>query len=98
MTIIHLYKSDKPAKKYKVVIDGKTVYFGAAGYSDYTIHKDPERKARYISRHKNNENWKKSGMATPGFWSRWLLWGEPTIGASIKAIQEKFGVKIIRKR
>lgn len=96
--IIHLYKSDKPLKKYKVVIDGKTVYFGAAGYQDYTIHKDPDRKARYINRHKNNENWKKSGITTPGFWSRWLLWGEPTIGASIKAIQDKFGVKIIRKR
>ncbi len=32
------------------------VYFGAAGYPDFTIHKDEERKSRYIKRH-NNEKW-----------------------------------------
>ena len=36
---------------------GKHIYFGAAGMSDFTKHKDEDRKNRYIDRHKNNEDW-----------------------------------------
>jgi hypothetical protein len=33
------YKSDKPNKKYYIITnDNKKVYFGAAGYSDFTVH------------------------------------------------------------
>ena len=95
---IYLYKSPRKDKKWMVIVDGKKVHFGAEGYSDYTKHKDPERKARYISRHKANENWKKSGIKTAGFWSRWLIWGEPTLKDSIKDIERRFNVKIVRKR
>jgi hypothetical protein len=98
MNVIYLAKSDRSGKKYMVDVDGKVVHFGADGYEDYTKHKDPERKNRYITRHKANENWNKSGIKTAGFWSRWLLWGEPTLSASIKAIENKFNVKIVRKR
>ena len=98
MNTIYLAKSDRDGKKYMVDVDGKVVHFGAEGYEDYTIHKDPERKKRYITRHKEKENWTKSGIKTAGFWSRWLLWGEPTISASIKAIENKFNIKIVRKR
>ena len=35
----------------------KKVYSGQAGASDFTIHKDEERKQRYINRHTNNEIW-----------------------------------------
>ncbi len=55
----------------------KNKYFGAAGYSDFTIHKDEERKLRYIKRH-NNENWTKSGIDTAGWWSLKYLWSYPT--------------------
>ena len=81
-----------------VRVGGKTIHFGFKGMSDYTIHKDPERKQRYIARHsQSNEDWSKSGIDTAGFWSRWLLWGEPTLGQSIKKIENKFGVKIVRR-
>jgi hypothetical protein len=40
-------------KYYIITNDNKIVYFGAAGYSDFTIHKDEARKQRYIDRHKN---------------------------------------------
>ncbi len=33
----------------------KTINFGAKGMSDYTIHKDPERKQRYIERHQKEQ-------------------------------------------
>ena len=80
-----------------VKVKNKTVHFGAKGMSDYTIHKDLERKQRYIDRHRANEDWTKSGITTAGFWSRWLLWGEPTLRESIQKIEDKFGVKIIRR-
>ena len=38
-------KSDKTDKKNMAVIDNKkTIHFGDSRYSDYTKHKDPERK------------------------------------------------------
>jgi len=95
---VYLYKSPKKDKKWAVKIDNKTIHFGGAGYSDYTKHKDSDRKSRYINRHKANENWGKSGIDTAGFWSRWLLWGEPTLTDSIKEIERKFNIKIIKKR
>ncbi len=45
------------------------MYFGASGYSDFTIHKDEARKQIYVNRHKNNETSSKSGIDTAGFWS-----------------------------
>ena len=96
-----LSKSYKNLNKYMVSINkgdkSKTIHFGAKGYSDYTIHKDPDRMKRYISRHKNKENWTKSGIETKGFWSRWLLWSENNINKAIKNIQNKFNIKIKNK-
>lgn len=91
-TIVELRKSTKAGKKYMVRIDGKTVHFGAKGMSDYTKHKDKERKQRYENRHKRNENWKKSGIKTAGFWSKWLLWNKPSITASKRDISKRFNV------
>jgi len=96
-TIAYLRKSNKPDKKYMVTIDNKTIHFGAAGMSDYTKHKDPERRKRYLARHRKRENWGKSGIKTAGFWSAHLLWGKPTISASIKDIEKRFNVKIVRR-
>jgi hypothetical protein len=67
----------------------RTVRFGAVGYSDYTIHKDPERKKRYITRHQSRENWTKGGVLTPGFWSRWVLWNKPSLRESLKSTLKK---------
>lgn len=101
--IVTLKKLKNNPKKFQVTIvysDGtqKTVKFGASGYSDYTLHKDPERKKRYVIRHsKGNENWNKSGIATAGFWSRWLLWNLPSLSASIKDTERRFSLKIKRE-
>jgi len=94
--MIKLIRSDRKGKKYMVRIGNKTTHFGSTGYDDYTIHKDAKRKSNYISRHKANENWNKSGINTAGFWSRWLLWNLPSIGSSIRNIESRFNVKIQR--
>ena len=95
MLKVKLQKSSKKDKKYQVKINNKTVHFGAAGYSDYTKHKDAQRKQRYINRHKKRENWNKSGVYTAGFWSRWILWNKPTIRDSKSNVQQRFGIKFI---
>ena len=95
---ITLKKSSKSDKKYMVIIhksnSKKTIHFGAKDYSDYTKHKDPERKQRYITRHKKTENWKKSGIESAGFWSRWILWNKPTFKGSITDTEKRFNIKI----
>jgi hypothetical protein len=78
--------------KWKVVVDGKTIQFGAKGYTDYILSGDLKKKQSYLSRHKSRENWTKSGIHTAGFWSRWLLWNKPTIEESLKDIKQRFGV------
>ena len=93
-----LYESASSSKKYDVFVVSskgriKKVSFGAAGYSDYTKHKDPERKQRYITRHKSRENWSKSGFETAGFWSRWILWNKPTIRDSLNDTRNQFSLK-----
>ena len=88
---IIIKKSSKSDKKLDAVIDGKkTVSFGAKGYSDYTLHKDPERKERYISRHKKTEDWTKSGIKTPGFYAKHVLWNKPTLKGSVDDLNKKF--------
>jgi hypothetical protein len=102
-TIAYLQKGTDQ-KKYKVTViksngTKKTVQFGAKGYKDFTLHnKDlrDEKKNRYLKSHKPRENWNKSGINTAGFWSRWLLWNKPTISESIKDIEKRFNIKIIK--
>ena len=92
-----LKKSKQKNKKYAVVVDKKTINFGAEGYEDYTTHKDEHRKERYEKRHKPTENWNKSGIETPGFWAKHILWNKSTLGDSIKDTGKKFGINIINK-
>jgi Family of unknown function (DUF5754) len=92
---VHLQKSPRPNKKFRVTLDnGRHVDFGATGYSDYTKHKDPERMRRYVMRHASREDWKRSGIDTPGFWSRWILWSKPSLANAIKFTKQKFHLTI----
>ena len=84
-------KSKKPDKKYDARIDGaKTVSFGQKMASDFTKHKDKDRKEAYIARHKKNEDWGTTGVKTAGSWSKNLLWSKPTLKASIDDINKRF--------
>jgi hypothetical protein len=95
--IILLTSSKKTAKKYDITGPSlkNSISFGAKGYSDYTIHKDPKRKDNYIKRHQVNEDWNDINKA--GTWSKYLLWNKPTLQESIKNMENKFDIKIKRK-
>ena len=88
---IEISKSNKKDKKLMAVIDGKkTIHFGQAGASDFTKHKDEDRKARYIDRHQRREDWGKTGVDTAGFMSKHLLWNKPTLQSSVNDLNKKY--------
>ena len=64
---VAISKSKNSSKQYDARIDGtKTISFGQKGASDFTKHKDPQRKYRYIDRHTAREDWTNSGAKTEG--------------------------------
>ena len=72
------------------MIDGKkTVSFGQKNASDYTLHKDEDRKNRYTQRHKNHEDWSKSGIKTAGFYAKHVLWNKPSLNESVADMNKK---------
>jgi len=80
-------KSTKSGKKYDAVFKNtktgrmKIVSFGSKGMSDYTKHKDDERKYLYLKRHRKRENW--NNLMTAGALSRWVLWNKKSLKASM---------------
>ena len=89
MLEIVITKSKTKDKKYDAIIDGKkTIHFGAKGYSDFTIHKDEERKDRYINRHKRTENW--NDPKTAGFYAKNILWNKKSVKASVEDTNKRF--------
>lgn len=88
--------STKLAKKLQATFifpngDIRVIHFGARGYSDYTIHKDPQRRWRYIQRHAKMEN--HSNPYTAGSLSRYILWELPTRREAIKNYKKIFGLE-----
>ena len=96
MKEIILKKSSNANKKYDALVEGKKVSFGQKNASDYTQHKDPERKQRYLDRHRKNENW--NDLKTAGAWAKAILWNKPTLTASIKDMERKFNIDIKYKK
>ena len=91
--LIKITKSTNKNKKLMAIFEDchtnirKTTHFGAAGMSDFTIHKDPERKNRYLARHKN-ENW--NNPISAGSLSRYILWNKTSLKASIADYKRRF--------
>ena len=99
---VEIKKSTNPNKKMMAVFynsDGKkikTIHFGAAGMSDYTQHKNEERKSRYIARHSANESFNQP--MTAGALSRWILWNMTSLRSSIADYKRKFGFKTYKPK
>ena len=75
-------------KKFDAIINNKkTIPFGASGMSDYTKHKDKNRKNKYLERHKNDNY---NNPLYPSFYYNNLLWNKTTLNESIKDIDKRF--------
>lgn len=82
----------KMAEFYDRVTDShKTVHFGADGYEDFTMHKDPERAKLYRARHEKDllTEDAKTGM-TPGALSYYVLWTSPSIAQGILNYKNRY--------
>lgn len=93
---VEIKKSTNPKKKYTAIIKSsdrkKTIHFGAANMSDYTIHHDKERRNRYRLRHQHDNI---DDIYYSGFWSWHLLWGNSiNIKKCARDIEKKYNVKI----
>ena len=73
--------SKRKNNKYVITLqNGKKLHFGSSQYPDFLIHKDEERKEKYLKRAKKIKN--KQGELTytnpesSNFWSVNLLWPE----------------------
>ena len=71
--------SKRKNNKYVVTLPvGKNLHFGSSKYPDFLIHKDEERKVKYLARAKKIKN--KQGQLTyenpksANYWSVNLLW------------------------
>jgi len=87
--------SPNPAKKYRYTFsDGKHTDFGSKGMDDYTKPPhDKAQRARYLARHRANENW--SNPRSAGSLSRHILWGDSTsIQANLSSFKSKFAGRI----
>lgn len=82
-------------KRYKAIFYDrnkkkvKTIQFGDKSYENYTIHKNEKRKELYRKRHhKDNID----DPLSAGSLSWYLLWNKPTLEASIKDYERRFGM------
>lgn len=96
MKLISIKPSTNPEKKYMAVFETekgrtKTTHFGQASADDYTKTHDKEQRARYLKRHRANENWEKPDTA--GSLSKHILWGSSTsIRENISLFKKKFNL------
>ena len=93
--ILYIKTSTRTNKKYDL-LDGDKKYilsFGDDRYSDFTLHKNPQRQANYLSRH-GKEDWSANNVISSAFMSRWLLWGKPSLTESIRDVNKRFNINV----
>jgi hypothetical protein len=92
-----LSNSSRNNKKYMVKyfndITGRinTIHFGQQGMDDYTLTNSEDAKRLYIQRHSKD---KTDDLRYAGAWAMNLLWNKKTISASIKQMEDKYGITI----
>ncbi len=90
MKLVSIKPATDGKHKYTAVFSDpkKTTQFGQAGANDFTKTKDIYKREAYLARHKTRENW--DDPTTAGALSRWILWNQPTLSASIKDFKRRF--------
>jgi hypothetical protein len=80
MKIIHITKSNKKDKRFKVYLDNGDEYdFGLKDGETYIDHKDKVKRMNYWLRHLGNKKEKElidNFTPSPALFSAYLLWGE----------------------
>ena len=77
--------TSKDGKKRK-----RSTKFGAKGMSDYTIHKDIERRNRYIKRH--TKDLRTNDPTRAGFLSMYILWNKKSYKSSLTDYKRRLNI------
>ena len=93
----NLIKSPRKNKAYRMVFtnDKHEVisYTDFGSYMDnFTLHKDVERKQRFLNRFQKLIEKYKNDPQAPMTLSTWVLWHKPTLEASIRDYKKHFGL------
>tara|TARA_R110002020_G_scaffold217457_2_gene425255 strand:- start:494 stop:799 length:306 start_codon:yes stop_codon:yes gene_type:complete len=101
MPVVRMTRSDKPEKKYKIVIEyregqrPRTIHFGAKNMDDYVgtdgnQATDQQRKS-YRARHKSGASAK---FDTANAMSYYILWGNSrSVRSNFNAYKKRFNLK-----
>lgn len=91
-----LKKSDRKNKRFVIIMKERNHqhHFGAIPFKNgtYIDHKDDKIKKAWEARHRVNKNWDNKHSSI--YYSRMLLWTEPTLKEAIKKLQKKDKIRI----
>jgi len=59
--------------------------------------KSSDWNENYQPTESRTEKWGPAGWNTPGWWSRWLLWNQPTLQGSAGSIKSRFDITVSLK-
>ena len=92
---LYITKSKITNKKYDLLDSDKKyiISFGDPIYQNYTMHKDDDRKNNYLSR-RGKEDHNAKNIKSAAFMSAHLLWGKPTLQASISDVNKRFNINV----
>jgi hypothetical protein len=92
--LISVKPSPNKVKKYRATfdVDGKISHtdFGAKGMSDFTKHKDKERRGRYITRH--TKDLRTNDPTRAGYLSMYVLWNKEGLRESITDYKKRLNI------
>jgi hypothetical protein len=90
---MQLKESPRKAKRFRLVFDDASyVDFGADGARTFIDGRTQKEKLAWIARHKNDGGYNDSTKGI--YYSRMLLWTEPTLKKSVTALEKKIKQKI----
>ena len=89
-----LKKSDRKNKRFVIIMQdrGHRHDFGSDVGKTYIDGRTEKEKEAWIARHRVNKNWDNKHSSI--YYSRMLLWTEPTLKKAIKALEKKNKIKI----
>jgi len=81
---------DATHKFVAIFNNGTKTKFGAKGYQDFTMHKNIQRRQRYIQRH-----WRDLSTNDPtraGYLSMFILWNKPSLQKSLQDYRTRLSI------
>ena len=89
-----LKKSEKKGKRFVIIMQdrGHRHDFGSDVGKTFIDGRTEKEKEAWIARHRVNKNWDNKHSSI--YYSRMLLWTEPTLKKAIKALEKKNKIKI----